>query len=204
MQGLPEDLGEYLNATWRCGGLSGEALERARAEIAELEANCDGVETLPRNCISSLIRKQINIVIRHILEGIKKAHEAVELPADERAEFGIQLSLEEAIVNAEMHGADRDPEQVVTVTLVAHVNENHELVADIIIKDPGGGFNPEDLPDPTDDDHLEVPTGRGLLLIKRFMDTVVVKKPIDGNTVELRKTLGSLDVAEEVEEPSLA
>jgi CheY-like chemotaxis protein len=40
------------------------------------------------------------------------------------------------------------------------------------IRDEGPGFNPADLPDPTNPLYLERPSGRGLLLIKHFMDEV--------------------------------
>jgi CheY-like chemotaxis protein len=41
------------------------------------------------------------------------------------------------------------------------------------ISDDGPGFDPASLPDPTDPDHVERAHGRGLLLIRTFMDEVV-------------------------------
>ena len=41
-----------------------------------------------------------------------------------------------------------------------------------VIRDEGPGFNPADLPDPTDPANLEKASGRGLLLIRTFMDRV--------------------------------
>ncbi|HEY7153302.1 MAG TPA: response regulator [Gemmataceae bacterium] len=41
-----------------------------------------------------------------------------------------------------------------------------------IIRDEGSGFDPNSLPDPTDPANLEKITGRGLLLIRTFMDEV--------------------------------
>jgi anti-sigma regulatory factor (Ser/Thr protein kinase) len=41
-----------------------------------------------------------------------------------------------------------------------------------VIRDDGLGFNPTRIPDPTDDGCLERPSGRGLLLIRAFMDEV--------------------------------
>jgi anti-sigma regulatory factor (Ser/Thr protein kinase) len=40
------------------------------------------------------------------------------------------------------------------------------------IRDEGPGFNPLDLPDPTDPLNLERPCGRGLLLMRTFMDEI--------------------------------
>ncbi|HEY7428312.1 MAG TPA: ATP-binding protein, partial [Gemmataceae bacterium] len=41
-----------------------------------------------------------------------------------------------------------------------------------VVRDEGPGFNPNILPDPTDPANLEKVTGRGLLLIRTFMDEV--------------------------------
>ncbi len=41
-----------------------------------------------------------------------------------------------------------------------------------VIRDEGPGFNPAALPDPTDPTQLEKATGRGLYLIRTFMDEV--------------------------------
>jgi len=45
--------------------------------------------------------------------------------------------------------------------------------ATFIIRDEGPGFNPDDLPDPTDPEYLERPSGRGLLLMRTFVDQIV-------------------------------
>ena len=42
----------------------------------------------------------------------------------------------------------------------------------IQIRDEGAGFNPEEVPDPTDPDHLEIPSGRGIMLMRAFMTRV--------------------------------
>jgi anti-sigma regulatory factor (Ser/Thr protein kinase) len=53
------------------------------------------------------------------------------------------------------------------------------------IRDEGPGFDPARLPDPTDPAHLERPTGRGLLLIRAFMDEVAFNGA--GNQITLLK-----------------
>ena len=40
------------------------------------------------------------------------------------------------------------------------------------IRDAGTGFRPDLLPDPTDEEHLDVPHGRGVMLIRQMMDRV--------------------------------
>jgi anti-sigma regulatory factor (Ser/Thr protein kinase) len=52
-----------------------------------------------------------------------------------------------------------------------------------VIRDEGPGFDPSALPDPTDPAHLERTTGRGLLLIRAYMDEVAFNR--DGNRITL-------------------
>ena len=40
------------------------------------------------------------------------------------------------------------------------------------IKDEGCGFNPEELPDPTDPQNIDKPNGRGVFLMKKLADNV--------------------------------
>jgi anti-sigma regulatory factor (Ser/Thr protein kinase) len=54
-----------------------------------------------------------------------------------------------------------------------------------VIRDEGPGFDPSTLPDPTDPAHLEMTTGRGLLLIRAYMDGVAFNW--DGNQITLTK-----------------
>ena len=57
--------------------------------------------------------------------------------------------------------------------------------ATFVIRDEGEGFDPSLIPDPTDPENLENVAGRGILLIRTFMDEVVYNK--SGNEVTLVK-----------------
>jgi len=81
--------------------------------------------------------------------------------------FGVKLALEEALVNAIKHGNGMDPEKMVRVHCVLKQEE-----VTIVIEDEGEGFDPSDVPDPTDDDNLEKPSGRGLMLMRAFMTSI--------------------------------
>lgn len=94
--------------------------------------------------------------------------------------FAIKLSLEEALVNAVKHGNRMDPAKVVRVQY--QVNPQR---ADIAIEDQGAGFNPAELPDPTADENLEMCSGRGILLMRAYMTSVVFNP--QGNKVTLTK-----------------
>ena len=81
--------------------------------------------------------------------------------------FRIQLAYEEAIVNAIRHGNRCDPEKTVVVDMTC----DNERVT-IKITDQGEGFDPQAVPDPRQDDLLDAPGGRGVLLISEIMSEV--------------------------------
>ena len=60
-----------------------------------------------------------------------------------------------------------------------------QQVAEIMIHDEGPGFDPNSLPDPRDPANLEKVSGRGVLLMRTFMDDVQFNER--GNCVVLRK-----------------
>ena len=80
--------------------------------------------------------------------------------------FAIRIALEEAMVNAIKHGNRLDPAKKVHVE--SRVTPKR---AEIVIEDEGPGFDRAAIPDPTEDDNLDKPSGRGILLIEAYMDT---------------------------------
>ncbi|MBN2473973.1 MAG: response regulator [Pirellulales bacterium] len=61
--------------------------------------------------------------------------------------------------------------------------------ARVVVRDEGSGFDPSTLPDPTDPNNLERVSGRGVLLMRTFMDEVVYNDV--GNSVTLTKRRNS-------------
>jgi len=94
--------------------------------------------------------------------------------------FGVRLALEEALVNAIKHGNAMDPSKCVRVDC----RINQEKVR-IEIEDEGDGFVLEEIPDPTADENLERPCGRGIMLMKAFLNIVEYNET--GNIVILEK-----------------
>jgi len=92
----------------------------------------------------------------------------------------VMIALDEAIVNAIKHGNKGDPEKAVHITV-----EMTSEGARFTIKDEGGGFKKEGLPDPTEPSRLLVPSGRGLLLINHIMDEVSHNER--GNEIQMVK-----------------
>ncbi len=81
--------------------------------------------------------------------------------------FAIKLALEEGLNNAIRHGNRFDPNK--TVELSYSVDAKQFKVD---ITDHGTGFDPNAVPDPTADENLEKPSGRGIMLMRAYMDDV--------------------------------
>jgi serine/threonine-protein kinase RsbW len=106
--------------------------------------------------------------------------EAMACGYDEEAIFALRLSLEEALTNAIRHGNAGDVNKKVLVRYTV----NRDMI-DIYVSDEGQGFNPEAVPDPTQAENLESPTGRGIMLMRAYMNEVEYNEK--GNTVHMIK-----------------
>ncbi|MDM4018560.1 ATP-binding protein [Roseiconus lacunae] len=104
--------------------------------------------------------------------------------------FRTQLAYQEAIVNAIRHGNHSDPDKTVTVEMSCD-----DQRATITITDQGDGFDPNDVPDPRSDELLEVPGGRGVLLINEIMNEVAYNDR--GNQIKMTKIKGANPPADE-------
>lgn len=101
----------------------------------------------------------------------------------EESVFAVKLALEEALTNAIKHGNAGDPAKTVTI--------EYSIAADrvvIVVSDQGKGFIPDTVPDPTADENLECPSGRGIMLMRAYMDEVEYSPA--GNTVRMIKFNG--------------
>ncbi|MEZ6133097.1 MAG: ATP-binding protein [Planctomycetaceae bacterium] len=81
--------------------------------------------------------------------------------------FAMRLSLEEGITNSIRHGNGNDLSKLVTI--VADVSDERIRV---VVSDEGEGFEPEVVPDPTADEFIERPCGRGLMLMRAYLNFV--------------------------------
>ncbi len=78
--------------------------------------------------------------------------------------FAMRLSLEEAITNAIRHGNQLDPQK--TVQICCRIDDQR---MEVVVTDEGAGFKPEEVPDPTLDEFIERPCGRGLMLMRAYL-----------------------------------
>ena len=97
-----------------------------------------------------------------------------------KEQFAINLALEEALVNAVQHGNHSDPDK--SVHFSCRLTNSSVKFR---VEDEGDGFDPNAVPDPTDDEHIMNISGRGVLLIKGFVSRVWWNDK--GNVVEFEK-----------------
>jgi len=98
----------------------------------------------------------------------------------ERNIFAVKLALEEAVVNAIKHGNQLDDTKKVTISF--YIDDDRALIS---IEDEGEGFDPSAIADPTDPENLMASSGRGLALIRAYMDEVRFNEK--GNEISLVK-----------------
>jgi serine/threonine-protein kinase RsbW len=115
-------------------------------------------------------RRVIDEVLGQLEEQRWSSHEA----------FSVRMALEEAIVNAIKHGNRLDGRKKVSV-----VCKMSSVRLWIKITDEGPGFDPQQVPDPTDPENLENPSGRGIMLMRSYMTRVEYNDI--GNVVEMEK-----------------
>lgn len=128
------------------------------------------------------------LTIPSVTESIRDVEEAVaelleQAEFSENDIFAVRLALDEAMANAIKHGNLYDATKKVSVK---YRLEEDGIV--IVVADQGKGFNYEDLPDTTAPDRLELPSGRGLLLMYSYMDSVSFNER--GNEVTMVKGRG--------------
>jgi serine/threonine-protein kinase RsbW len=119
--------------------------------------------------------KTVDQVLDSTLESVDKAERAALDLANESG-FGeedldrIGMSVRECMVNAVVHGNRYNAHKKVRLSL----SRTPERFT-IRIADEGEGFNPMDLPDPVAGDNLMRHSGRGIFLMRAFMDDLQVR-----------------------------
>lgn len=122
---------------------------------------------------------------------LRKAIQASGL-CPEKELLRVGIAMEEALLNACLHGnleldsklregdgdrfealaeerAKADPWQNRRVEVTASISP---LQAKIVVTDEGPGFDPASLPDPTDPENLLKPHGRGIMMMRMFLDDI--------------------------------
>lgn len=92
--------------------------------------------------------------------------------------FGIDMAVREAVTNAVLHGNQQDEAKIVSIQF-----KRTATGLEITVRDEGQGFNPECVPDPTEQQNLLKTSGRGILFMRTFMDEVEWSRHPDGGTI---------------------
>jgi serine/threonine-protein kinase RsbW len=134
---------------------------------------------------------RITYTLDSSLESVNRLEQTAEETAkkagmNEDEAFRIAMAVREAAVNAVLHGNSYDPEKRVTASF-----ETTDDALVIRIADQGKGLDPDTLPDPLAPENLLRGSGRGIFLIRSFMDEVHFRQLHPGTELTLIKHLGT-------------
>ena len=117
----------------------------------------------------------VKLVISSEVRLVDVVHTASETMAgiagfEEDDALNVGIAVREAVINAVLHGNRMDPSRKVEVNLQARPRSIRARV-----RDQGAGFDSGATPDPTVGDNLMRSSGRGLLVMRAFVDKVEFK-----------------------------
>lgn len=139
-------------------------------------------------------QQRVSYRMESTLESVNKAEEMADQVAsqagfDEDTRGGISMSVREAMINAVLHGNAYDPAKRVNLTF-------EQTPQDLVIQitDEGKGLEPGDVADPLAPENLLKQSGRGIFLMKAFMDDVRFRKLDPGTEITLIKRIPGNDL----------
>src|SRR5471032_89515 len=112
-------------------------------------------------------------------------HLARSIRLDEDSRHWVSVAIRESVINAIKHGNRNDATKHVFVDLETPAQGEPELM--IRVRDEGEGFDPEEIADPLATENLLKASGRGIFLIRSFMDSVQLRRAPEGG-MEIRMT----------------
>ena len=112
-------------------------------------------------------------------------HIGREVGLDEDAIHWVGVAIRESVINAIKHGNQNDSSKHVFVEFEAPERAIPELR--IRVRDQGPGFDPETIADPLAPENLLKGSGRGIFLIRQFMEDVELQRAPEGG-MEIRMT----------------
>ena len=112
---------------------------------------------------------------------------------DDDALHWVGVAVRESVINAIKHGNRDDEQKHVYVEFTPLSNSTPSGIA-IRVRDEGPGFDPESIPDPLAPENVLKSSGRGIFIIRTFMDEMVLKRaPEGGMEVVMVKRVGAAD-----------
>ena len=134
-------------------------------------------------------QQRVSYRMESTLESVNKAEEMADQAAsqagfDDDTRGAISMSVREGMINAVLHGNAYDPAKRVNLSFE---QTGTELV--IVITDEGKGLDPAGIPDPLAPENLLKQSGRGIFLMRAFMDDVRFRKLNTGTEITLIKRI---------------
>jgi serine/threonine-protein kinase RsbW len=117
--------------------------------------------------------------ITDVVDGVLRVFKAMDCACGH--EFEVETALRESLVNAIVHGCNSDTAKQVQCCVAC--DESRGML--IVVRDPGSGFDPFNLPDPLLGENLFSEHGRGIYLINQLMDQVEFRH--GGTEIHMRK-----------------
>ena len=122
--------------------------------------------------MNSKRQRRFELTIPSRLEEMQAVHALIakavkEYKLNSEMAHWIELSVSESMINAIQHGNKADPAKQATL----RISSSGDAI-EIIVEDEGCGFTLDNVADPTDKANLLKPSGRGILIIRSFMDEV--------------------------------
>jgi serine/threonine-protein kinase RsbW len=115
---------------------------------------------------------------------------------DEDSAHWVSVSLRECVINAIKHGNRHDASKRVFVEFATAARPGGSELT-IAVRDQGEGFDPENVADPLAPENLLKGSGRGIFLIRSFMDDVqLTRVPEGGMEVRMVKRVESGNVSQ--------
>lgn len=119
------------------------------------------------------LKSRVDLTIPGDVSAIAPAVEKImanvrEMGCASGKEFEIEVALTEALANAVVHGCEHDPGKDVQVC--AGCDPARGIL--IVVRDPGSGFDPSQVPSPVLGEQVYAEGGRGIYLINQLMDEV--------------------------------
>jgi serine/threonine-protein kinase RsbW len=105
---------------------------------------------------------------------------------DDDAVHWVGVAIRESVINAIKHGNRNDATKHVFVDFETHPARSAPELT-IRVRDQGEGFDPEAVADPLAPENLLKSSGRGIFLIRSFMDDVQLHRVPEGG-MEIRMT----------------
>ena len=99
---------------------------------------------------------------------------------DEEARHWVNVAVRESVINAIKHGNGNDTGKRVHVEFTPLEAAEAPRGVVIRVRDEGPGFDPESVPDPLAPENLLKGSGRGIFLIRSFMDEMVLQRAEEG------------------------